>query len=81
MPLTETLPKYNLKTHGRATHVVSAIGYDRAIRGARRCMKKQDPAVQIIGVQPRRARAFRAYEAARGRRAAIEGIFLGNFCG
>ncbi len=39
-------------TAGRITHFVSAMGTTGTIMGVSRYLKEQDPAVQIVGVQP-----------------------------
>jgi len=39
-------------THGTVTHFVSAMGTTGTIMGTSRYLKEQNPAVQIIGVQP-----------------------------
>ena len=47
-----TGPEIWRDTHGRVTHFVSAMGTTGTIMGVSRYLKEQDPAVQIIGVQP-----------------------------
>jgi cysteine synthase B len=39
-------------THGKVTHFVSAMGTTGTIMGTSRYLKEQNPAIQIIGVQP-----------------------------
>lgn len=39
-------------THGRVTHFVSAMGTTGTITGVSRFLKRKNPGVQIIGVQP-----------------------------
>ncbi|MTI64583.1 cysteine synthase CysM [Methylophaga sp.] len=39
-------------THGKVTHFVSSMGTTGTIMGVSRYLKEQNPAVQIIGVQP-----------------------------
>jgi cysteine synthase B len=39
-------------THGKVTHFVSAMGTTGTIMGTSRFLKEQNPAIQIIGVQP-----------------------------
>jgi cysteine synthase B len=48
-----TGPEIWRDTHGRVTHFVSAMGTTGTIMGVSRYLKEQNPAVQIIGVQPR----------------------------
>ncbi|MBK1703493.1 cysteine synthase CysM [Halochromatium glycolicum] len=47
-----TGPEIWRDTAGRVTHFVSAMGTTGTIMGTSRFLKEQDPAVQIIGVQP-----------------------------
>jgi S-sulfo-L-cysteine synthase (O-acetyl-L-serine-dependent) len=47
-----TGPEIWRDTLGRVTHFVSAMGTTGTIMGVSRYLKEQDPAVQIIGVQP-----------------------------
>jgi cysteine synthase B len=47
-----TGPEIWRDTHGTVTHFVSAMGTTGTIMGTSRYLKEQNPAVQIIGVQP-----------------------------
>jgi cysteine synthase B len=47
-----TGPEIWRDTDGRVTHFVSAMGTTGTIMGASRFLKEQNPAVQIVGVQP-----------------------------
>ncbi|MCB1821713.1 MAG: pyridoxal-phosphate dependent enzyme, partial [Candidatus Competibacteraceae bacterium] len=47
-----TGPEIWADTAGRVTHFVSAMGTTGTIMGVSRYLKEQNPAVQIIGVQP-----------------------------
>jgi len=47
-----TGPEIWRDTDGRVTHFVSAMGTTGTIMGVSRYLKEQDPAVQIVGVQP-----------------------------
>ncbi len=47
-----TGPEIWQATEGRITHFVSAMGTTGTIMGVSRYLKEQDPAVQIVGVQP-----------------------------
>jgi len=47
-----TGPEIWRDTGGRVTHFVSAMGTTGTIMGTSRYLKEQDPAVQIVGVQP-----------------------------
>jgi cysteine synthase B len=47
-----TGPEIWSETRGRVTHFVSAMGTTGTIMGVSRFLKEQNPAVQIIGVQP-----------------------------
>lgn len=54
-PLTHyqtTGPEIWRDTQGQVTHFVSAMGTTGTIMGVSRCLKEQNPTVQIIGVQP-----------------------------
>jgi S-sulfo-L-cysteine synthase (O-acetyl-L-serine-dependent) len=48
-----TGPEIWRDTQGRVTHFVSAMGTTGTIMGTSRFLKEQNPAVQIIGVQPK----------------------------
>ncbi len=48
-----TGPEIWRDTAGRVTHFVSSMGTTGTIMGVSRYLKEQDPAVQIVGVQPR----------------------------
>ncbi len=47
-----TGPEIWRDTHGQVTHFVSAMGTTGTIMGTSRFLKEQNPAIQIIGVQP-----------------------------
>jgi len=47
-----TGPEIWRDTHGSVTHFVSSMGTTGTIMGTSRYLKEQNPAVQIIGVQP-----------------------------
>jgi cysteine synthase B len=47
-----TGPEIWRDTHGTITHFVSAMGTTGTIMGTSRYLKEQNPAVQIVGVQP-----------------------------
>jgi len=47
-----TGPEIYRDTRGRVTHFVSAMGTTGTIMGTGRYLKEQDPAIQVIGVQP-----------------------------
>ncbi len=47
-----TGPEIWRDTQGRITHFVSSMGTTGTIMGASRYLKEQDPAIQIVGVQP-----------------------------
>ncbi len=47
-----TGPEIWRDTHGKITHFVSAMGTTGTIMGTSRFLKEQNPAVQIVGVQP-----------------------------
>lgn len=47
-----TGPEIWQDTHGQVTHFVSAMGTTGTIMGTSRYLKEQNPAIQIIGVQP-----------------------------
>lgn len=48
-----TGPEIWRDTEGRITHFVSAMGTTGTIMGTSRFLKEQNPAVQVVGVQPR----------------------------
>lgn len=48
-----TGPEIWRDTHGRITHFVSAMGTTGTIMGTSRYLKEQNPAVCVVGVQPR----------------------------
>jgi S-sulfo-L-cysteine synthase (O-acetyl-L-serine-dependent) len=48
-----TGPEIWRDTEGRITHFVSSMGTTGTIMGVSRFLKEQDPAIQIIGVQPK----------------------------
>ncbi len=48
-----TGPEIWRDTHGKITHFVSAMGTTGTIMGTSRFLKEQNPAVQIVGVQPK----------------------------
>ena len=47
-----TGPEIWRDTHGEVTHFVSAMGTTGTIMGTSRYLKEQNPAIQIVGVQP-----------------------------
>ena len=47
-----TGPEIWADTHGKITHFVSAMGTTGTISGVSQFLKKKNPAIQIIGVQP-----------------------------
>jgi cysteine synthase B len=47
-----TGPEIWQQTEGRVTHFVSAMGTTGTIMGVSRYLKEQNPAIQIVGVQP-----------------------------
>jgi cysteine synthase B len=47
-----TGPEIWQATEGRVTHFVSSMGTTGTIMGVSRYLKEQDPAVQVVGVQP-----------------------------
>ncbi len=47
-----TGPEIWRDTHGQVTHFVSSMGTTGTIMGVSRYLKEQNPAVQIVGVQP-----------------------------
>ncbi len=47
-----TAPEIWRETHGQITHFVSSMGTTGTIMGNSRFFKEQNPAIQIIGVQP-----------------------------
>lgn len=47
-----TGPEIWQQTHGRITHFVSSMGTTGTIMGTSRYLKSQNPAIQIVGVQP-----------------------------
>ena len=49
---TGTGPEIWRDTHGKITHFVSAMGTTGTIMGTSRYLKEQNPAIQIVGVQP-----------------------------
>ena len=49
---TGTGPEIWRDTHGQITHFVSAMGTTGTIMGTSRYLKEQNPAIQIVGVQP-----------------------------
>ncbi len=48
-----TGPEVWRDTHGEVTHFVSSMGTTGTIMGTSRYLKEQNPAVQIVGVQPK----------------------------
>jgi len=48
-----TGPEIWRDTHGEITHFVSAMGTTGTIMGTSRFLKEQNPAIQVIGVQPK----------------------------
>ncbi|MCF8007893.1 MAG: cysteine synthase CysM [Methylovulum sp.] len=48
-----TGPEIWRDTHGEVTHFVSSMGTTGTIMGTSRYLKEQNPAIQIIGVQPK----------------------------
>lgn len=47
-----TGPEIWRQTNGKITHFVSSMGTTGTIMGTSRFLKEQNPAIQIIGVQP-----------------------------
>ena len=62
-----TGPEIWRDTRGTVTHFVSSMGTTGTIMGTGRYLKEQNPAVQIVGVQPREGPASRASAAGRRR--------------
>lgn len=52
MHFKTTGPEIYQATEGRVTHFVSAMGTTGTIMGTSRYLKSQNPAIQIVGVQP-----------------------------
>ncbi len=48
-----TGPEIWRDTHGKITHFVSAMGTTGTIMGTSKYLKQQNPAIQIVGVQPK----------------------------
>lgn len=48
-----TGPEIWQQTHGQITHFVSAMGTTGTIMGTSRYLKEQNPAIQIVGLQPK----------------------------
>ena len=53
-----TGPEIWQQTQGRITHFVSSMGTTGTIMGVSRYLKEQNPAVQIVGLQPREGSAI-----------------------
>ena len=53
-----TAPEVWRDTEGRVTHFVSSMGTTGTIMGCSRYFKEKDPAIQIIGVQPKEGAAI-----------------------
>ena len=53
-----TGPEIWQQTHGRITHFVSSMGTTGTIMGVSRYLKEQNPAVQIVGLQPQEGAAI-----------------------
>lgn len=53
-----TGPEIWQQTHGRITHFVSSMGTTGTIMGVSRYLKEQNPAVQIVGLQPQEGSAI-----------------------
>lgn len=53
-----TGPEIWRDTEGRITHFVSAMGTTGTIMGTSRYLKEQNPAIEIVGAQPRRRLAY-----------------------
>lgn len=49
---TTTGPELWQQTHGQITHLVSSMGTTGTIVGVSRYLKEQNPAVQVVGLQP-----------------------------
>ena len=52
MHYQSTGPEIYRDTHGEITHFVSAMGTTGTIMGVSKYLKEQNPAIQIVGVQP-----------------------------
>ncbi len=55
---TGTGPEIWRDTHGQITHFVSAMGTTGTIMGTSQFLKEKNPAVQIVGVQPKEGSAI-----------------------
>lgn len=53
-----TGPEIWQQTHGQITHFVSSMGTTGTIMGVSRYLKEQNPAVQIVGLQPQEGSAI-----------------------
>src|SRR3954469_8516781 len=65
-----TGPEIWRQTDGRVTHFVAGVGTGGTITGVARCLKEQNPAVQIIGADPEGS----VFSGGTGRPFLVEGV-------